>query len=52
MSGLGRQIFLVDRSDDDVIGIDHFGEVEFADLGEEFVGVELGETVVAVNPVD
>ena len=34
--------FLFDRGDNDVVGVDHFGEMEFADLGEQFVGVELG----------
>ena len=46
-----RQIFLVDRGDDHVIGINHFGEMEFADFGKQFVGVELGQAVIGVNPV-
>jgi len=46
-----RQIFLVDGGDDDVVGIDHFGEMEFANFGKQFVGVELGQAVTGVNPV-
>jgi sRNA-binding protein len=37
-----RQVFFVNGGDDHVIGIDHFGEMEFADFGKQFVGVELG----------
>src|SRR5215471_10517432 len=46
------QILLLYRSDDDVVGIDHFGEVESADFGAELVSVKFGETVVGVDPVD
>ncbi len=46
-----RQIFFVDRGDDHVIGVDHFGEMEFADFGKQFVGVEFGQSVIGVNPV-
>ena len=48
----GREEFFVDGGDDYVVGVDHFGEVETADFGEEFVSVEFGEGVVAVNPGD
>ena len=48
---LRRQIFFVDRGDDHVIGIDHFGQMEFADFGKQFVGVEFGQAVIGVNPV-
>ena len=46
-----RQIFFIDRGDDHVIGVDHFGEMEFADFGKQLVGVELGQAVIGVNPV-
>jgi hypothetical protein len=36
----GRKVFFVNGSDDDVIGVDHFGEMEFTNFGEEFVGVQ------------
>ncbi len=49
---MGREESFVDGGDDDVVGVDHFGEVEAADFGEEFVGVEFGEGVVAMNPGD
>ena len=48
---LRRQIFLVNGGNDHVVGIDHFGEMEFADFGKQFVGVELGQAVIGVNPV-
>jgi hypothetical protein len=35
-----RQIFFVDGGDNHVIRIDHFGEMEFADFGEQLVGIE------------
>ncbi len=46
-----RQIFFVDRGDDHVIGIDHFGEMEFTDFREQLVGIELGEAIIGMNPV-
>jgi hypothetical protein len=48
----GREELFVDGGYYDVVGVDHFGEVEAADFGEEFVCVEFGEGVVAVNPGD
>src|SRR5260370_17221086 len=48
----GREEFFVDGGDDYVVGVDHFGEVETADFGEEFVGVEFREGVVALNPAN
>jgi hypothetical protein len=46
-----RQIFFIDRGNDYVIGVDHFGEMEFADFGKQLVGVELGQAVIGMNPV-
>ena len=36
-----RQVFLVDRGYHYVIGIDHFVEMDFRDLGEKLISVEL-----------
>src|SRR5579863_8919084 len=48
---LRGQVLLLDGGHDHIIRIDHFVEVNLSDLGEEFIGVELGEAVVFVNPV-
>ena len=49
---LRGKIFLLHRGDDHVVGIDHFGEADVADFGQEFVGVHLGEAVVAMDPAN
>jgi hypothetical protein len=47
-----REVLFVDGGYHHVVRVDHFGEVKAADFGEEFVGIEFGEGVVAVNPGD
>jgi hypothetical protein len=37
-----REKFLFNGGHNDVVGVDHFGEMEFADLGEQLISVELG----------
>src|SRR5271167_3782748 len=51
-SFMGREGFFVDGGDDDVVGVDHFSEVQAADFGEQLVGVEIREAVIAMNPGD
>jgi hypothetical protein len=35
------QVLFFDGRDHDVVGVHHFGEVDFANLGKQFVGVEV-----------
>src|SRR5580700_339338 len=46
------EVFFVDGGDNDVVGVDHFGEVQLANFRKELVRVEFGEAVVAVDPLD
>ncbi len=52
LRGFRWEVFFVDAGYYYVVGVDHFGQVEAAYFGEEFVGVQFGEGVVAVDPVD
>jgi len=40
------------EADDYIVRVDHLVEVDLADLREQFVGVEFGEAIIFVNPVD
>src|SRR5712671_1342637 len=37
-------------SDHDVVRIDHFGEMDFANYGKQLIGIEFGEAIVGMNP--
>src|SRR5207248_1092059 len=47
-----RKIFLLDRGDDHVVGIDHLREMDFCNLRKQFIGVQFGEAVIGVHPMD
>src|SRR6266481_9217381 len=44
------QIFLLHRSDHDVIWVHHLRQMDFTDFGKQLVGIQLRETIVRVNP--
>src|SRR5215471_9250722 len=49
---LGWQEFLVDFSDNYIIRVDHFGQVDSRNLRKQFVGIHLREAIIRVNPFD
>src|SRR5258708_23656383 len=47
-----RKLPLLDSRDDDVARIDHLGEMDSRDFGQQLVGIQLRQAVVGVDPTD
>src|SRR5467141_4074755 len=45
----GQKLFLY-GGNHDVVRIDHFGEMDFADFRKQLIGIEFREAIVGVNP--